>query len=85
MRRFGVVAAGTFPQKAKNKRVKQYTAPTDNQRPQGQQQHKRGNAHHIFDQHITAPLGLFLSDILVLKKKIGHRFGKVFHAVRPPC
>ena len=34
---------------------------------------------------IVAPLGLFLGDILVLKKKIGHRFGKVFHAVRPPC
>lgn len=32
---------------------------------------------------IVAPLGLFLSDILMPKQKIGHRFGKVFHAVRP--
>ena len=32
---------------------------------------------------IVAPLGLFLGDILVPKQKIGHRFGKVFHAVRP--
>lgn len=51
MRRFGVVAAGTFPQKAKNKRIKQRTAPADDQRPQGQQ-HKRGDAHHFFDQHL---------------------------------
>ena len=34
---------------------------------------------------IVAPLGLFLGDILVPKQKIGHRFGKVFHAARPPC
>lgn len=32
---------------------------------------------------IVAPLGLFLGDILMPKQKIGHRFGKVFHAVRP--
>jgi len=34
---------------------------------------------------IVAPLGLFLGDILVPKQKIGHRFGKVFHAARPPA